>query len=86
MNFNYFEKFLLFFGILLYVQCEQLVCYSKTKAESEAIYKYLYGSGKGFYVDVAPSSAILDSSTLFLRSQGWNGINFVKSTEVYSEF
>lgn len=44
--------------LIFYVSAEKLVCYSKTKVESEEIYRYFHGKHSGFYIDVNPNYPI----------------------------
>lgn len=67
--------------LIFYVSAEKLVCYSKTKVESEEIYRYFHGKHSGFYIDVNPNYPIWDSSTVFLNSQGWHGLNLLTSNQ-----
>lgn len=82
----YIKLFLLFSVLSFCVLTEKLVCYSQSKLESETIYKHFYGVSDGFYVDISPSHPILDSSTIFVRSQGWSGVNLLTNSQKLREF
>ena len=40
----------------------------------------------GFFIDIFPPHPIKDSSTLYMDSLGWNGINILKDKDTYNMF
>lgn len=75
------KGFIIAFSMTFCVLTEKLVCYSKSKAESKEIYKYFHDIHARFYVDISPDYPIWDSSTIFLKSQGWSGLNLLTTNE-----
>ena len=68
---------IIFLATVFNVTSLQLVCYSHSIIESTAIYSFFHGSPGGFFVDLYPVHPIADSNTIYLRSQGWRGINVI---------
>jgi hypothetical protein len=50
------------------------------------IYNFFKGVTNGFFVDIYPEHPIWDSSTVYMDSLSWNGINILKDSDTLNEF
>ena len=50
------------------------------------IYNFFKGVTNGFFVDIYPEHPIRDSSTVYMDSLSWNGINILKDSDTLNEF